>query len=276
MCANEHKYLFFIFLYTSPCSVTKLKPARSEEFIAHKLEPMKHTAKVPVKNHLISRLSSPALRRLSPYLESVSLDFGQELFAPGDRIRNVYFPHDSVISLLSVVKPKKATEVAVVGNEGVVGGSAALGINDSYLRAVVQVSGMATRITATRMRSEFGTHDSWHPELLQFTNALMNQVAQTAVCNRFHKVDERLARWLLAIRDRVQTDHFHLTQEFLSLMLGVRRVAVTIAATDLQKRGLIVYSRGNIQLLHPAGLERVSCECYGLVKEMYRRCNKKR
>ena len=159
-------------------------------------------------------MSRPAYQRLAQHIELVTLAFGQVLYEPGDRIQYVYFPYGCVISLLSVVSPSKAAEVAVVGNEGVVGGSAALGILVSHLRAVVQVEGPAARITSSRMRSEFSIHGSWNPELLHFNHALTNQIAQTAACNRFHRVEVRLARWLLATRDRVRSNHFHVTQEF--------------------------------------------------------------
>lgn len=222
------------------------------------------------RNHLLAALTRQDSHHLAQYLEPVSLSFGQVLYEPGGRIQHAYFPYSGVISLLTVVAPGKAAEVGLVGNEGVVGGSAALGVDISHLRAVVQGAGMAARITSSRLRKEFRTHESWYRELYRFTHALMNQTAQTAACNRFHKVEARLARWLLVTRDRVHSHHFHLTHEFLSLMLGVRRVGVSEAAAKLQKRRLITYSRGNIQLLDSKGLEAIACECYGAVKELYR------
>jgi CRP-like cAMP-binding protein len=139
------------------------------------------------------------------------------------------------------------------------------------MRAVVQGGGSALRLNAVRLKKECAAHGAWYRELFRSTLSLMNLAAQTAACNRFHKVESRLARWLLATRDRMRSNHFHLTHEFLSLMLGVRRVGVTEAAAGLQKRRLITYTRGNIQLLDPAGLEVAACECYGVVREMYRR-----
>jgi CRP-like cAMP-binding protein len=236
---------------------------------------MKRAAQLPVQNRLLAALPRRDYQRVARYLEPVSLIFGQVIYEPGGRIRHVYFPDSGVISLLTVVAPNKAAEIGVVGNEGVVGGSAALGIDVSHLRAVVQGAGSAVRIASSRLHKEFGTHASWHRELFRFTHALMSQAAQTAVCNRFHKIEARLARWLLATRDRMQSNNLHLTHEFLSNILGVRRVGVTAAATNLQKRRLITYSRGHIQLLNPAGLEAAACECYGAVKEIYRRSNKK-
>lgn len=236
---------------------------------------MKRAVEPLIQNRLLAFLSRRDYRRLAQYLEPVSLTFGQVLYQPGARMRHVYFPCSGVISLLTVVGPNKAAEVGVVGNEGVVGGSATLGLDVSHMRAVVQGGGTAMRVTSSRLYKEFGTHNSWYRELYRFTDALMNQAAQTAVCNRFHKVEARLARWLLATRDRVNKRNFHLTHQFLSHMLGVRRVGVTAAATNLQKRRLITYSRGNIQLLDPQGLEAAACDCYGTVKEMYRRSYRK-
>jgi CRP-like cAMP-binding protein len=224
-----------------------------------------------VQNRVLAALPRRDYLQLARYLEPVSLTFGQVLYEPSGRIPHVYFPYSGVISLLTVVARGKAAEVGVVGNEGVVGGSSALGIHVSHLRAVVQGAGTAARIASSRLHKELRTHDSWYRELFRFTHALMNQVAQTAACNRFHTVEARLARWLLATRDRVHSRHFQLTHEFLSHMLGVRRVGVTAAAARLQRRGLITYTRGNIQLLNTAGLEATACECYGAVKEIYRR-----
>jgi CRP-like cAMP-binding protein len=235
---------------------------------------MQHRDQPSVQNRLLAALPRRDYLQLVRYLEPVSLTFGKVLYEPAGRIPHVYFPYSGVISLLSVVGAGKAAEVGVVGNEGVVGGSAALGIHVSHLRAVVQGAGTAVRIQSSRLHKELRTHGSWYRELFRFTHALMNQVAQTAACNHFHTVEARLARWLLATRDRVRSNRFYLTHEFLAHMLGVRRVGVTAAATRLQKRRLITYTRGNIQLLNIAGLETTACECYGVVKEMYRRIYK--
>jgi CRP-like cAMP-binding protein len=224
-----------------------------------------------VPNRLLAALPRANLQRLAPFLEPVSLKFGEVLHEPGARIRHVYFPYGGVISLLSVVSPGKAAEIGLVGNEGMVGASAALGIHVSEFRAVVQGDGTGVRMASSRLYQESMTHGPWYRELFRFTQVLMNQAAQTAACNRFHQVEARLARWLLATRDRVHSPRFHLTHEFLSLMLGVQRAAITVAAIKLQNRGLITYTRGNIQLLDANGLEAVACECYGVVKRMYRR-----
>jgi len=225
----------------------------------------------PVQNRLLARLPRRDYQRLARYLEPVTLTFGEVLYEPGGRIRHAYFPHRGVISLLTVVGANKAAEVGIVGNEGMVGASAAVGVDVSYLRAVVQGDGIAVRISPAQLRDALGTQASWYRELSRFTYALMGQTAQTAACNRFHRVEARLARWLLVTRDRMHSNDIHLTHMFLSVMLGVRRVGVTAAANSLQRRGLISYTRGNIQLLDAAGLEATACECYGVVKEIYRR-----
>jgi CRP-like cAMP-binding protein len=235
---------------------------------------MYRAGKPPDQNRLLAALPSKDYARLAQYMEPVTLTFGQVLQEPGSRIRHAYFPLDGLISLLTVVGKAKATEIGIVGNEGVVSASAALGIDTAQQRAVVQGSGTALRISSSRLQSECSTHKTWYRELFRFTNALMHQAAQTAACNRFHAVEPRLARWLLATRDRMHSNHFMITHEFLSQMLGVRRVGVTEAAASLQKRKLITYTRGNIQVLDTVGLEATACECYGAVKAMYRRSYK--
>jgi CRP-like cAMP-binding protein len=231
---------------------------------------MQRLARPDVQNRLLAALPRQDYQRLARHLEPVVLTLGQVLHEPGNQIRQVYFPESGVISLLAVVGPDKAAEVAVVGREGVVGGSTTLGINISPVRALVQGEGTALRIESSRLRGELGSNGLWFRELARFSNALMSQAAQTAACNQFHPVEARLARWLLATRDRVNSNHIHLTQEFLSMMLGVRRVGITGAAMNLQKLKLITYSRGHIQLLDPVHLEAAACLCYGVVKEIYR------
>jgi CRP-like cAMP-binding protein len=236
---------------------------------------MQRADQSPVQNRLLAALPRKDYQRLARHLEPVTLTLGQVIYEPGSRIRHVYFPLSGVVSLLTVVGHGKAAEVAVVGNEGVVGGAATLGIDVSHLRAIVQGGGSALRITTAHLQKATANNSLWFRELYRFSHALMSQAAQTAACNRFHKVEARLARWLLATRDRMHSHQLHLTQEFLSLMLGVRRVGVTTAATNLQKRHLITYTRGNIQLTNPAALEAAACECYGAVKEIYRRSYRK-
>ncbi len=227
---------------------------------------MPATDRTSLKNRLLAGLSSPNALRLKPHIENVDLAFGQVLHEPGAPIQHVYFPHDSVISLLGVDGSGKAAEVATVAREGVVGGATAFGLNVSQFRSVVQVAGSASRIAASRMLKEFRDHGSWNPALHHFTHALMGQVAQTAVCNRFHTVEARLARWLLSAHNRAASHDLRFTQEFLAYMLGVRRVGVTAAASSLQGRGLIAYSRGNVRLLNTAALQASACDCYPNIK----------
>lgn len=208
-------------------------------------------------------------RRLLPNLESVPLKLGQVLYEPGARIRHCYFPNEGVVSLLTVLEPHKAAEVGMVGREGLVGMSAAIGINVSQLRAVVQGDGSALRMTAANLRTEFATSRALHDGLFRFNHSLMGQIAQTAACNRFHVAERRLARWLLVTRDRLFSDSFRLTHQFLSLMIGVRRAGVTHAAGSLARRNLIRYSRGNVHILNLKGLQAASCDCYQSVKAIY-------
>jgi CRP-like cAMP-binding protein len=231
---------------------------------------MQRPAQQEIQNRLLAAMPAQDYQRLARHLVPVSLLLKQVLYEPGEQIRHVYFPESGVISLLTVVGPNKAAEVAVVGREGVVGGSTTLGINVSHVRALVQGEGTALRIESSRLRKEFRDNGAWFRELYRFSNALMSQAAQTAACNRFHTVEARLARWLLSTRDRINSRHFDLTQEFLSVMLGVRRVGITGAAMHLQKLKLITYSRGHIQILDSIRLEEAACSCYGVVKEIYR------
>jgi CRP-like cAMP-binding protein len=223
-----------------------------------------------VPNKLLAALPRRDYGRLARHLEPTVLTFGQMLYEPGKRIRHVYFPVDAVISLLSLAGPGKSAEIAMVGSEGVVGGFASLGIPVSHMQAVVQRSGSAMRMTSEQLHREFKGNGDWFRELFRFTHVLMNQAAQTAACNRFHKVEARLARWLLTTRDRFQSNHFHLTHEFLSLMVGARRGGITAAAISLQRRRLIAYTRGNIQILDPRHLEAASCACYRTTLDIQR------
>ena len=204
---------------------------------------------------------------LQPHLAQVTLDFGAVLYETGDSIRQVYFPANSVVSLLTVVDRHKALEVGLVGHEGMVGLPLALGSDVSPVRALVQGAGAAKRMSAARFRAAYDTTPALQDGLRHYTYGLMAQITQTAACNRFHRVEARLARWLLMTRDRVRSPQFRLTHEFLSHMLGVRRVGVTTAASALQRRRLIEYRRGEIRILDNAGLEAAACTCYELVRQ---------
>lgn len=224
--------------------------------------------RVPVANSLLAALPRTDYQRLLANLKPVTLTFGEVLYEPGDPIRHVYFPGDSLVSLLTLADGHLALEVGMVGREGMVGTPMSLGISVSPVRALVQGSGTAMQMTAACFRKEFRQCPPLQRALYRYVHVLMAQVTQTAACNRFHVVEARLARWLLMTRDRVRANRFHLTQEFLAHMLGVRRVGVTKAAGALQQRKLISYSRGNITILDRNGLEAASCQCYQIVKDV--------
>jgi CRP-like cAMP-binding protein len=209
--------------------------------------------------------------RLREQLEPVELQFGQVLYEPGESIRFVYFPLNCLISLLTAVDKRRTLEVGMVGNEGMAGMPFILGIGVSGVRALVQGEGRALRMESDCFRTEFDRNPPLQQALFRYTHALMAQISQTAACNRFHSAQARLARWLLMTRDRVGSDDFPLTHEFLAHMLGLRRVGITQAASLLRRRKLIGYHRGEIQILDSKGLERACCSCYRVVKSVYER-----
>jgi CRP-like cAMP-binding protein len=218
-----------------------------------------------VANSLLAELPGRNYQRLLPGLELVTLKFGDVLYEPGQKIRHVYFPGNSLVSLLTLVDDRMALEVGMVGREGMVGLPLALGADVSPVRALVQGAGTAMRMTSARFSRELRKSPQLRQGVHHYANALMAQVSQTAACNRFHVVVARLARWLLMTRDRVRSGEFRLTHEFLGHMLGVWRVGVTTAARALQRRKLIDYTRGSIRILDHKGLEAAACECYAIV-----------
>jgi CRP-like cAMP-binding protein len=220
-------------------------------------------------NSVLAALPQPLRRRLDRQLAAVTLDFGTILSEPGERILQVYFPDNAVVSLLTLIQGRFALEVGLVGREGMVGIPLALGVDRSPVRVLVQGGGTALTMGAAPFAKLLETSRPLQQELHRYTHALMTQVMQTAACNRFHLIEGRLARWLLMTRDRAQSAAFHLTHDFLGHMLGVRRVGVTEAASGLQRRGLIEYSRGNIVILSHRGLEAASCACYEIVRDMH-------
>lgn len=226
-------------------------------------------------NHILAAIPRQAFQRMSSGLEPVKLSYGQVLYEPDGQIRHVYFPIDCLVSLLTAVDKRRILEVGMVGNEGMVGMPMALGIGVSAVRALVQGSGTALRMTAARFRTEFKGSPPLQRALFRYTHLLMAQVSQTAACNRFHDAQARLARWLLMTGDRLHADDFLLTHEFLAHMLGVRRVGVTAAASDLQKKKLIVYSRGHIRILDRKRLEAAACTCYRIVRNLQERAQKR-
>ncbi len=222
-----------------------------------------------IENSLLAAVPSKEYRRLLAGLEPVTLTFGEVLYEPGETIGHVYFPGASLVSLLTLADGHLALEVGLIGREGMVGIPLVLGQNVSSVRALVQGSGTAMRMASARFLEEFRRSLALQEELYRYTHALMAQISQTAACNRFHVVEMRLARWLLMTHDRVKSDRFRMTHEFLGHMLGVRRVGVTKAAQVLQKRKLISYSRGDITVLDRSGLEAAACQCYDVVKDMH-------
>jgi CRP-like cAMP-binding protein len=225
--------------------------------------------RVQVANSLLAALPREEYQQLLACLEPITLTFGEVLYHPGEPIHHVYFPTDSLVSLLTLAEGHQALEVGLVGREGMLGIPLALGVSDSPVRALVQGSGVALRMTSAHFRNKFQKSVLLQREVYRYTYELMVQMTQTAACNRFHRVEARLARWLLMTRDRVRSDQFHLTQDLLANMLGVRRVGVTKAAGALRQRNLIDYNRGEISILDGDGLEAAACQCYQIVKDMH-------
>ena len=217
-------------------------------------------------NRLLATLPKKEYKLLLPKLKTVSLVLGEELYEPGEAIKYVYFPNDSIISLISQLSDTAWLEVGMVGNEGMAGLAIFMGVGTSSTRALVQGSGTAMRMSSAAMRTEANRIGGLHRILHRYSHSLLNQVSQSSACNRFHLVNARLARWLLMTNDRLGAEEFPLTQEFLSSMLGVRREGVSKAAGALQAAKLIRYSRGIITVLNRRGLEAKSCQCYGIIK----------
>jgi len=223
------------------------------------------------KNRVLASLSQKQFARLQGALEPATLKFGQVLYEPGKAIRHIYFPVNCLISLLTAVDQRRSLEVGMVGNEGMAGMPFILGMGVSGVRALVQGGGEALRMAAAPFRVEFDRNPALQEALYRYMYALMAQISQTAACNRFHEAQPRLARWLLMTRERVMSDDFPLTHEFLAHMLGMRREGVTEAARGLKQRKLIAYRRGKIQILDLKGLNAASCSCYQIVQTAFKR-----
>lgn len=221
----------------------------------------------PQENRILAALHAEERERLWPHLQRVEMPLGSVLYESGDALRYVYFPTDSIVSLLYVMEDGASAEIAVVGNEGGIGVALFMGGETTPSRAIVQSAGSAYRLTGQRVKEEFNRHGQLLHVLLRYTQSLITQMAQTAICNRHHSVHQQLCRWLLLSLDRLPSSKLTMTQELIANMLGVRREGVTEAAGRLQKLGVIHYSRGQIQVLDRAKLEELSCECYGVVKK---------
>ncbi|SEQ06352.1 cAMP-binding domain of CRP or a regulatory subunit of cAMP-dependent protein kinases [Solimonas aquatica] len=222
---------------------------------------------MPQKNHLLQALPVEVRHRIFPHLKLVPLTLGQVLYESGDALRHVYFPTDAIVSLLYVMESGASAEISVVGNEGLIGIALFMGGESTPSRAIVQSAGHAYQLAGQRLKDEFNRHSEMMTLMLRYTQSLITQMAQTAVCNRHHSVDQQLCRWLLLSLDRLPSNRLTMTQELIANMLGVRREGVTDAAGKLQKLGVISYSRGKITVLDRPRLESLSCECYAVVKK---------
>ncbi len=220
----------------------------------------------PLQNCLLAALPADVFQRLAPDLELVPLKLGQAIYESGGRLSHVYFPTTSIVSLLYVLADGASAEIAVVGNEGILGISLFMGGETTPSRAVVQSAGFAYRMRSRLLKEEFNRAGPMLRLLLRYTQALITLMTQTAVCNRHHTVEQQLCRWLLLSLDRLPTQSIRMTQELIANMLGVRREGVTEAAGKLQRAGLISYARGRIDVLDRPGVEKAVCECYGVVK----------
>ena len=229
-----------------------------------------HDPHAPDQNHLLAALPAEDRGRLIPHLELVPMPLGGVLYESGNELRHVYFPTTAIVSLLYVMLDGASAEIAVVGNEGIIGVALFMGGETMPNRAVVQSAGHAYRLKGQLLKQEFNRSGLQHL-LLRYTQALLTQMAQTAVCNRHHSLDQQLCRWLLLSLDRLPSNELVMTQELIANMLGVRREGVTEAAGKLQKAGLIAYRRGRITVLDRAGLEARACECYAVVKKEFDR-----
>jgi len=229
------------------------------------------TAHSPNQNHLIAALPEAEFERLAPHLELVEMPLGNVLYESGERLNHVYFPTTCIVSLLYVLENGASAEIAVVGNEGILGISLFMGGETTPSRAIVQSAGAGYRLKAPLLKQEFNRAGPVLRLLLRYTQALITQMTQTAVCNRHHSVEQQLCRWLLLSIDRLPSNTLKMTQELIANMLGVRREGVTEAAGNLQRAGLIRYNRGRIDVLDRPGLEKAVCECYAVVKAEFSR-----
>ncbi|HKZ77018.1 MAG TPA: Crp/Fnr family transcriptional regulator [Pyrinomonadaceae bacterium] len=224
-----------------------------------------------LENHLLAGLSAEEFARLRPKLRSLSLRLGEVIYESGEQMDYVYFPTTAIISLLYIMENGTTAEIGVVGNDGLVGIALFMGGDTTPSRAIVQSAGRVARLKAKVLQAEFTRGGRFHDLLLRYTQALITQISQTAVCNRLHSVDQQLCRWLLLSHDRLPSNRLIMTHELIANMLGVRREGITHAAKQLQDAGLISYVRGDMTILDRQGLEAKVCECYQVVKDEYGR-----
>jgi CRP-like cAMP-binding protein len=260
-------------IYTAAVAANKLgrsdrKALTAPRAGAHVASSTRHT---PHQNHLLDALPKSDYERLAPHLELIPLPLGDVLYESGGRLGYVYFPTTCIISMLYVMEDGASAEIAIVGNEGVLGVSLFMGGETTPSRAVVQCAGYGFRLKAQLLKNEFARFGPMMHLMLRYTQALITQMSQTAVCNRHHSVDQQLCRWLLLSLDRLASNEISMTQELIANMLGVRREGVTEAAGRLQKAGLINYRRGRITVINRPGVEARSCECYKVVKTEFDR-----
>jgi CRP-like cAMP-binding protein len=221
----------------------------------------------PLQNLLLAAAPIEVQERLIPHLEGIHVSLGDVMYESGDISQHVYFPTDSIVSLLYVMEDGSSAEISVVGNEGVIGISVFMGGESTPSRAIVQSAGHTYRLSAQRLKDEFNRDADMRLLMLRYTQALITQMAQTAVCNRHHSIDQQLCRWILLSLDRLPSNRLSMTQELIANMLGVRREGVTHAAGKLQDQGVVEYHRGHITVLDRPKLEQLSCECYAVVKK---------
>jgi CRP-like cAMP-binding protein len=225
--------------------------------------------RLTTRNYILNSLPEEEFKRLLPDLEKVALPRGASIFRPDLPIEYVYFPDSAMISVVTNTSDGQSVEAGVIGWEGIAGVEVLLGVNSTSNESMVQIPNGATRISTEAIRKEFDRGGTLRKITLRYVHALMLQISQTALCNRLHSLEQRMSRWLLMCRDRTGTPEIKITQEFLSIMLGVNRPSVTIAARAIQNAGHIKYSRGNVTILNKNGLEKLSCECYQAVKKMW-------
>jgi CRP-like cAMP-binding protein len=233
--------------------------------------PLSVESKDALKNHLLAALPDDEFARVISHLESVSLSLGEVLYEAGEKINHIYFPTTAIVSLLYIMKNGATAEIGIAGNNGLIGLALFTGGDTMPHRAIVQSAGDAVRMRAAALQAEFARGGMFQNLLLRYTQSLMTQISQTAVCNRLHTIEQQLCRWLLINHDQMQTDVLVMTHNLIANMLGVRREGVTQAAGKLQEKGLIKYVRGTIEILDRQGLEKAACECYEVVTDEYER-----